>query len=126
MAPGYTALSGGHSLNMTYERNGSEVDNIAGCLTSGCHTDLTDFDYDHIQSEVQIKLDSIAVLLRKAGIMRAAPSTSGAAGTWSGDLAAAYVNWSLVSEDKSLGVHNPPYVTRVLQNTIEKLNTIVP
>ena len=38
---------------------------------------------------------------------------------------AAFINWQLISEDKSKGVHNPPYVTKILQNTIEKMNTIV-
>ena len=57
--------------------------------------------------------------------MAAAPSVSSKSGTFSGDVAAAFVNWQLISEDKSEGIHNPPYVTKILQNTIEKMNTLV-
>jgi hypothetical protein len=127
MAAGYGNEGGGHTLNMEYDSHGTITQNTAGCQTSGCHSSLTDgFNEGHIQSQVQTQLDSLAVLLRKAGIMAAAPSVSSKSGSYSGDVAAAFINWQILSEDKSLGVHNPPYVTRVLQNTIEKMATIVP
>jgi hypothetical protein len=127
MAAGYGNEGGGHTLNMEYDSHGTIVQNTKGCLTSGCHTTMPDgFNEGHIQSQVTTQLDSLAVLLRKAGIMAAAPSVSSKSGSFSGDVAAAFINWQLISEDKSEGVHNPTYVTHVLQNTIEKMVTIVP
>ncbi|MCG6958033.1 MAG: NapC/NirT family cytochrome c [Gemmatimonadetes bacterium] len=126
MAAGYGNEGGGHTLNMEYDSHGTITQNTTGCMTSGCHSSMPDgFNQGHIQSQVQNQLDSLAVLLRKAGIMAAAPSVSSKSGTFSGDVAAAFVNWQLITEDKSEGVHNPPYVTKILQNTIEKMNTLV-
>jgi formate-dependent nitrite reductase cytochrome c552 subunit len=125
MAAGYGNEGGGHTLNMEYDSHGTITQNTSGCTTSGCHSTISGFDEGHIQSQVQTQLDSLATLLRKAGIMAAAPSVSSKSGTFSGDVAAAFINWQIVTEDKSLGIHNPPYVTRILQNTIEKMNTLV-
>jgi hypothetical protein len=126
MAPGYGNEAGGHTLNMTYAEHGTEVDNTAGCMTAGCHNTMTDgFNQGHIQSQVQNQLDSLAVLLRKLGAMAPAPSTSPVVGTFKADIVAGYLNYQTVSEDKSLGVHNPPYVTTVLQNTIYALAMLV-
>jgi hypothetical protein len=126
MAAGYGNEAGGHTLNMTYEEHGSEVDNVNGCLTSGCHSSMPDgFNEGHIQSQVQNQLDSLAVLLRQLGAMSAAPSTSPIPGTYKADIVAGYINFQTVNEDKSLGIHNPPYITQVLQNTIEAMGALV-
>ena len=42
-------------------------------------------------------------------------------GTFPANVAAAYVNYQLIEEDRSLGVHNPNYVIGVLKNTIAKI-----
>ncbi|MCG6987400.1 MAG: collagen-like protein [Gemmatimonadetes bacterium] len=125
MAAGYGNEAGGHTLNMTYAEHGSEVDNTSGCLTSGCHTSMPDgFNEGHIQSQVQNQLDSIAALLTTAGMLDSTGTL--VAGTYSGSLVAAFLNWQTATEDKSLGIHNPPYVTTALQNTMEALAGIVP
>ena len=72
MAPGFGSQSGGHTMKMSYEYHGSLEDNVTGCLE--CHSNIEDFDAFGLQDEVQTKLDSLAVLLRKVGIMAAAPS----------------------------------------------------
>ncbi len=126
MAPGYGNEGGGHTLNMEYDSHGTITQNLTGCLQAGCHASLTGFNDGNIQGQVQAQLDSLATLLRKAGIMAAAPSVSSKSGSFSGDVAAAFINWQLVTEDKSLGIHNPPYVVGILRNTIDKMKTIVP
>jgi hypothetical protein len=125
MAAGYGDSGGGHTLNMVYDRHGTITENTTGCTVSGCHSSLSDFNDGNIQGQTQVQLDSLATLLRKAGIMAAAPSTSSKSGSFSGDVAAAFVNWQLINEDKSLGIHNPPYVAGILRNTIEKMATLV-
>ncbi len=118
MAQPFGAQAGGHTMNMSYEYHGSTVDNIAGCET--CHSSVTDFDYAGVQTTVQTRLDSLRVLLDSAGIMS---GTSLVPGTYQGELAAAYINYQAINEDKSMGVHNPKYVQDVLQNTIETVLT---
>lgn len=126
MAAGYGNSAGGHSLNMEYDRHGAMTENLTGCLAAGCHSSLTGFNDGNIQHQVEAQLDSLAKLLRKAGIMAAAPSVSSKSGSFPGDVAAAFVNWQLIEEDKSLGIHNPQYVTGILRNTILKMSSIVP
>lgn len=125
MAAGYGDSGGGHTLNMLYDRHGSIRENLTGCLQAGCHNSLDGFNDGNIQGQVEAQLDSLATLLRKAGIMAAAPSVSSRSGTYSGDVAAAFANWQLINEDKSLGIHNPPYVVGILRNTIAKMATLV-
>jgi hypothetical protein len=123
MAQPYGAQAGGHTMAMTYESHGTEEDNVAGCMTSGCHSagSVTDFNKFGDQETVAGMLDDLATLLRAKGIMAAAPSTSSVAGTWPADVAAAFVNWQTINEDKSLGIHNPPYVMGILQASIDAM-----
>ncbi len=111
------AQAGGHSLNMAADGD----DNVNGCNSSGCHSTVEDFNKYGVQADVQGKLDQLATLLRAKGIMAAAPSVSSVAGTWPANVAAAFLNWQMITEDKSLGIHNPPYVLDVLQNTIQAM-----
>ena len=39
-------------------------------------------------------------------------------GDWPGDVVGAFLNWQMFAEDRSLGLHNPPYARAVLNNTI--------
>jgi hypothetical protein len=41
-------------------------------------------------------------------------------------LARAYYNWIGLVEDRSLGVHNPKYISALLINTLEALNAYQP
>ncbi len=124
MAKPFGAQAGGHTFAMTYDYHGATLDNVAGCMTSGCHSSVTDFGKAGVQDDVQAKLDQLADLLRSIGIMAAAPSVSSVAGTWPANVAAAFINWQVITEDKSLGIHNPSYVPAVLQNTIEKMTPL--
>jgi len=122
MAQPFGAQAGGHTFAMTYEYHGSEEDNVAGCMTSGCHSSVEDFGKFGVQDEVEAKLDEHADLLRAKGIMAAAPSVSSVSGTYPAEVAAAFVNWQTIYEDKSLGIHNPPYVLGILQGSIDAMN----
>lgn len=123
MAAAYGAQAGGHTWNMAYDYHGAERGNYAGCNTSGCHAgDISTFDYEDVQTEVEELLADLAVELKRVGVMRAG-DTYAATGKFKADLAAAYINWQMFEEDRSLGVHSPRYVVSVLTNTIEKMKT---
>ena len=117
-AAGYYA--GGHTFKIYNEDAGSI--NTAGCVT--CHSDPAALaaNITTLQTEVTDKLAQLGVLLQTAGIYNPA-STSGYAvpGTYSNKIAGAYWNWESLTEDKSLGVHNPSFVRRILDNTIASL-----
>ncbi len=118
MADPYGVQAGGHTMGMTYEYHGALAVWDAGCLA--CHTSSDDLhaDVEHTQETVEGLLDDLRVLLNTAGIMS---GTSQKNGTFPANVAAAYVNYQLIEEDRSKGVHNPNYVIGVLKNTIEKL-----
>ncbi|MEJ2678413.1 MAG: hypothetical protein P8174_04960 [Gemmatimonadota bacterium] len=123
MATPYGDQAGGHTWNMTYTLHGTVEDNTAGCLAFGCHSIMPDFDKAGVQTNVQGLLDSLEVLLQGKGILDST-GTVVAGGTFTSDLTAAYLNWTFFEQDRSLGVHNPPYVQAVLANTIDAVNAM--
>ncbi|HKJ01049.1 MAG TPA: hypothetical protein VJ997_01305, partial [Longimicrobiales bacterium] len=125
MAEAYGAQAGGHTLQMGYDLHGSEVENVAGCNAVGCHKTVEDFDHWNVRPEIKGLLSDLSAELYRLGIKADADPTSVSAksGSFPGDVAAAFVNYQLITEDKSGGLHNPPYVRNVLKNTIAKMKT---
>ncbi len=119
MAAAFGAQAGGHTWNMTYSLHGSTEDNIAGCVN--CHTTLTSFDYVGVQDTVDSLLGELSTELSRIGIL----ASNGLANTgrWPVEVAAAFVNWDMMSQDRSMGVHNPPYVISILEGTVAKMKT---
>ena len=118
MAEGYGDQSGGHAMWM---RNEAGTMNTAGCVA--CHTNATDLKNSTIalQAEVTALLAELKEKLVAAGAIN--PTTeSPVAGTYSQVVAGCLINFKAVSEDKSLGVHNPGYTKKLLENSIEALN----
>jgi len=123
MAQAYGAQAGGHTWKMTYEYHGSEEENVAGCNTSGCHVAFEDFhEWGDVPAEITGLLADLAAELKRIGIYTGSGYSS-KAGSWPGDVAAAFVNWQMFSEDRSKGLHNPQYARAVLTNSIEKMKT---
>lgn len=126
-ADGSIMVVGSHSLNMVDPKTGE--DNVAACAP--CHGDIgtefsdkkfyvngnADLDRDGVanglQIEVQGMLDKIATYL---------PNTDGPDSSWTLLQAQAFYNWDMVTEDRSLGVHNPQYVYSLLAVTLQKLD----
>lgn len=123
MAQPFGAQAGGHTWNMSYEYHGNEVDNVAGCMTSGCHSNVDDFGLFGVQDEVAGMMDDLRGLLRTIGVVEP-DSDSRVPGTWPANVAAAAVNFQMVLEDRSMGIHNPTYVKALLQNTIAKMQPL--
>jgi hypothetical protein len=94
---------------------------VEGCAT--CHTGATSFDINNAQTINQGLLNDIRDELITLGVV-AGNDTDGyhpVTGTWPMVQAQAYYNWVGLSEDRSLGVHNPAYVRALLTNTKEAL-----
>ncbi|MEZ5069734.1 MAG: hypothetical protein R2751_01900 [Bacteroidales bacterium] len=115
--------SGGHSFNMTYEYHGSIEENIGACTT--CHTSAETFDIGGVQTEVATLLAQLQDLLITGGYLNEETGLWNASSTTpivaSPDVAGAMLNYLIVAEDRSLGVHNPDYMVALLTNSIEAI-----
>jgi hypothetical protein len=115
---GFTA--GGHSFNMYDDFEGEY--NLAGCVS--CHPGDGEAEglIEELHPEIEASLAELGALLQAAGIYNP-ESTSGYAvpGDYTNKLAGAYWNFISIEEDRSLGVHNPKFVKKILDNTIASL-----
>ncbi len=119
MAKAYGDLAGGHTMNMVYEYNESEVQNTAGCQAQACHSGITSFDVDGVQTEVKALLEELKTKLIAIGAL--SNSGSPVSGTWTSNQAGAVFNYIMLEEDRSFGVHNSKYIKALLKNSIEAL-----
>jgi hypothetical protein len=117
MTTAYGYESGGHAM---YLRNASGTLNTAGC--TDCHSDNAALvaSVTELQTQVSALLDELKAKLDASGIT-AAGSDNTIAGTYPAVVGGAAINYRAVKEDKSLGVHNPTYTVKLLQNTIAAL-----
>ncbi len=121
MATPYGYMAGGHNMGMTYSAHGGpETLNNKGCLT--CHADATSLatNFTALQALVSAKLDTLRSQLTAAGIYDPA-SALAAKGTYNANAVLAYLNYDAVTQDKSLGVHNPGYIKALLNNSIQEM-----
>ncbi len=125
MATPYGTMAGGHNLGMVFDQHGTELLNITGC--SPCHANGTTAEQSalrlkvtNFQATTQTLLNTLEAKLITAGIYDAATGLN-KLGTFSANVAGAYINYQTVKEDKSLGVHNPQYTKALLQNAIDAL-----
>jgi hypothetical protein len=122
MAKPYGYQAGQHNMGMKYDSHGTEMLNTNGCMTTGCHSDATTLatNLTALQTAVTAKLDSLATMLESAGIYD--PATGLAKnGTFNANAVMAYINFNMIEEDRSEGVHNPAYTKTLLRNSIQTL-----
>ena len=116
---------GGHTFKMSsVSTTGAVSQNIAGCVE--CHKTVTDFNHFGLRTTIDGLMAQLHTELVRIGIR---PVTTdphnfyAKAGTFPADVAAAMINYQAIGEDKSHGMHNPPYVKNVLINTLAKMKT---
>ena len=135
-----SALSGGHSFNAT--------DNYAGCNTTGCHSSMNSTTAGATKTYVTTKLADLAtkinalgsghdILQKDAtdglyhGYIDIYDASSNPTGYWKNPAYGtpafptltnaqfgAILNYQLVMRDGSLGIHNPEYIEKLLENTL--------
>ncbi len=113
--------AGGHTMWLEFE--GSEM--VAGCLTAGCHSAPITLDYNDVQTDTEILLDSLHTLLLDRGWITASGSINASTGSplkiAPAYLSGAMYNYFFVEHDLSLGVHNTNYTTQLLESSIAEL-----
>jgi len=121
MSTPYGNYAGGHQMGLEYDSHGTATPLYTGCTT--CHTNDAAFKtkVSDFQASIQTKLDELEALLIADGIYNTATELI-FTGTYSADVAGAFLNYQTCKEDRSLGVHNPAYVKALLTNSIEALS----
>jgi hypothetical protein len=104
---------------------------VAGCLTSGCHSNTPpmELDYDGKQTEIHELVDSLATLLldrnwiklNTDGSYSVNASTSAPLKIAPEYLSGAMFNFFFVEHDLSFGGHNYDYAKKLLDDSIVKL-----
>ena len=88
--------------------------NVTTCQT--CHTDAKNFDVDGVQTDVKGMLDDLQKALTAKGLLD--DQGEPVVGSYPEKQADALWNWLFLSQDGSMGVHNPPYVKALLQASL--------
>lgn len=105
--------TGGHSW----------IPNLAQCIA--CHgTEMDNYDYGGKQTAVEHLLVQLRDRLVELGVVEYVEADAAyepIVGTYPMIQAQAYYNWIGIEEDRSLGAHNPKYITALLMNTIAAL-----
>ena len=103
---------------------------LLSCQNAVCHgASATDFNVGGVQEDVQAQLDTLRDLLLGEGAIEWVVEDEAyepVVGPYDMVVARAFFNWVGLSEDRSLGVHNPRYVDALLSNSIEALEARVP
>ncbi|MCP4553736.1 MAG: collagen-like protein [Bacteroidetes bacterium] len=122
MAEADGVATGGHTFNVAeQDADGVSGDiSLAGCTECHKDEDVLEADIETLQDDVHLLLAELALLLNEEGIL-AVGDYQPTPGTYSSDVAAAFLNWAMLEEDRSFGVHNPKYVIGILENTIAEL-----
>jgi Cytochrome c552 len=97
--------------------------NLDAC--NACHSapDL-DFNHNDVQSDTQVLLDTLRDLLLAQDVIEwvvADEAYEPIVGIHTMVQAQAFFNWIGLTEDRSVGVHNPGYVEALLENSIEAI-----
>jgi len=117
MAEPYGVQAGGHSMKMGYDYHGHTVLNTAGCVA--CHSDAATLAEEY-QAEIAAKLAELKTLLDGTGIT-VDGDTHPVPGTYAPEVVGAFLDFQSINEDRSLGVHNPTYISGVLDYAISVL-----
>ncbi len=100
------------------------IPNLQACID--CHgQEMENYDYGGKQTEVEELLHELRDKLVAAGVVEYVEEDDAyepIPGTYPHAHARAFFNWVGLEEDRSLGAHNPKYVTALLKNSIEVFN----
>jgi len=91
-----------------------------------CHGEIPDFDVGGVQTQIQTKLDSVAVLLGYADAADAEANLDEDNAGWERWQREVLYAFTFVANSGSLGVHNPPYANSLLDNAIDYANANLP
>ena len=104
------------SCHMEDSNHNFAAPEVTAC--SSCHGDIDDFDVNGKLTEIHTLMEELAEMLIEKGLLHDGHPNPG---VYPVEEVAALYNFLLIEEDKSEGVHNPPYAEALLTNTIEAI-----
>nr|NQU89059.1 hypothetical protein [Bacteroidota bacterium] len=120
MADAYGTQAGGHTMSIEFEYHGAAAIYLEGCVACHPDEDALHEDTEAFQVEIAGLLAELKLLLDAAGIT-VEGSDSSVPGTYAANVAGACLNYKALTEDRSLGIHNPTYIEKVLVNSIDAM-----
>jgi hypothetical protein len=104
-------------------KNHSWRPDVATCNATGCHSTnpLTSVDANTRQLNVKASLEELAGLLINKGLISATDSVTYQPGKFPAPYVGAMYNYLWIKDDKSMGVHNFPYVEALITNSKKAL-----
>jgi hypothetical protein len=127
MATPYGYQAGGHNMGMEYDSHGTAKMLYTGC--AACH-DVTpagvaafDAKIAATHANIEAKLEALKNQLIEAGIFNTGTNLANK-GTFKANAVYAYINFNMIEEDRSLGIHNPVYTKVLLDNSIAAMTTL--
>ncbi len=125
MADAYGWQAGGHTTKIEYDYHGSIEVNFAGCTT--CHSDEDKLatELEETQTEIAGMIDNLRTILKDRGYLGDDDlflASSGSPLNLTADELGACLNFQMVLEDKSNGVHNYQYSKKLLEESISDLS----
>ena len=124
MADAYGDQAGGHTMSVAYEYHDEMEPHVDGCNQAGCHSSLEDFTYNGVQDSVEVLMAALRSALIVNGIIDSSdyiivPADSTV--DLSAVEAGAVLNYKMVLEDRSHGIHNTDYTFDILIAAINAL-----
>lgn len=121
-------LAGGHSFAMLYRYHGGDHVNDAGCQGSSCHdgqdmTDRVETAADDFKNDLDALADDLHTLGWIADDLEHVNPSGVPANV---DARGAVVNYLVLLEDRSSGIHNPTYASAVLAATVAYVQSQMP
>ncbi|MDD3732889.1 MAG: hypothetical protein PHU88_11000 [candidate division Zixibacteria bacterium] len=118
--------TGGHSFNMVYinEKENDTITLVSLCADSACHPGAVTYDINGAQTEIEGLLEDLRVLLYAGGYIddENLPTSVKV----NKEIAGAVLNFLLIYEDRSRGIHNYKYMKGLLESAIEYMEGISP
>jgi hypothetical protein len=131
MSTPYGYQAGGHNMGLEYDSHGTTKMLYTGC--ADCHDVTTagpsygtlafDAKIAAVHADIEAKLEELAAQLAEAGVYNASTGLANK-GTFDANAVYAYINYNMIEEDRSLGVHNPAYTKVLLDNSIAAMTTL--
>jgi hypothetical protein len=128
----FGAAAGGHTWMMEYDDHGTPADYTASCNDAACHDgSVSDFDHAGAHTCVENALTALGTYLENNpaaapnGIKQVGEHLANA-GTYTANLTAAWLNYLILDEDRSHGVHNPRYAKQILEDTFLEFSIATP
>jgi len=131
MATPYGYQAGGHNMGLEYDSHGTAKMLYTGC--AACH-DVTsagvapgklafDEKIAAVHVNIEAKLETLKNQLIEAGVFNTGTNLANK-GTFEANAVFAYINFNMIEEDRSLGIHNPAYTKVLLDNSIAAMTTL--